>query len=213
MHGGPAFSGHWRDPRRHSICELSVRASGLSGLQAVMSIPGRVGKMPRACRPDAAARWRGPVLPASRPWGHQELDLCPQLKNLRQRRLCVPSGLDVPENIRGIVEQNLNLDFVRQQWDPLVRVVASMSNGTLSADTVTALQRFGSAARGDPLYRAAKHVGRLLRTIYLCDYSPNRSSGARSTASSIAESMCTTCSTPSISARCRMNADGARTSC
>jgi len=49
-----------------------------------------------------------------------------------------------------------------------VRVLASISNGTVSA--VTALQRFGSAAQGDPIYRAAQQLGRLLRTIYLCDY-------------------------------------------
>ena len=33
-----------------------------------------------------------------------------------------------------------------------------------------ALQRFGSAARGDSVHRAADHLGRLLRSIYLCDY-------------------------------------------
>ncbi len=33
-----------------------------------------------------------------------------------------------------------------------------------------ALQRFGSAAQRDPLHRAAEHLGRLLRTVFLCDY-------------------------------------------
>ena len=32
------------------------------------------------------------------------------------------------------------------------------------------LQRFGSAAQGDPLHRAAEHLGRLLLTVFLCDY-------------------------------------------
>jgi TnpA family transposase len=30
--------------------------------------------------------------------------------------------------------------------------------------------RYGSAARGDPLYEAVSHLGRLLRTVFLCDY-------------------------------------------
>ena len=95
-------------------------------------------------------------------------DLCPRLRNLRERRLTVPRDMAVPDNISSVVDQTLNLDFVRSHWDDLVRVLASINNGTVSA--VTALQRFGSAAQGDPIYRAAKQLGRLLRTIYLCDY-------------------------------------------
>ena len=60
------------------------------------------------------------------------------------------------------------MDCAKDQWDDLLRVSASIGNGTVSA--VLVLQRFGSAAQGDRLYRAAKTVGRLLRTIYLCDY-------------------------------------------
>jgi TnpA family transposase len=52
--------------------------------------------------------------------------------------------------------------------ETLLRISASISNGTVSA--VLVLERFGSAAQGDPIYRAAKMLGRLLRTIYLCDY-------------------------------------------
>lgn len=57
---------------------------------------------------------------------------------------------------------------INEQWDELLRISASISNGTVSA--VQVLDRFGSAAQGDPIYRAAKMLGRLLRTIYLCDY-------------------------------------------
>lgn len=98
-------------------------------------------------------------------------DLCPRLRNLRERRLTVPRGMAVPESIKEVVDSTLNLEHVRAHWDDLVRVLASISNGTISA--VTALQRFGSAAQGDPIYRAAQQLGRLLRTIYLCDYFTN----------------------------------------
>ena len=36
-----------------------------------------------------------------------------------------------------------------------------------------ALQRFGSAAQGDLVHRAADHLGKLLRTLFLCDYFSN----------------------------------------
>ncbi|MGF6546870.1 TnpA family transposase [Paraburkholderia youngii] len=38
---------------------------------------------------------------------------------------------------------------------------------------MVAVQRFGSVAQGDPVYRAADHLGRLLRTLFLCDYFSN----------------------------------------
>jgi len=41
-------------------------------------------------------------------------------------------------------------------------------------DSATAaLDRFGSAAAGDPVYKAGDALGRLLRTLYLCDYLSN----------------------------------------
>jgi TnpA family transposase len=38
------------------------------------------------------------------------------------------------------------------------------------ASAVAALARFGSAARGDPIYDAGVQLGRLLRTAFLADY-------------------------------------------
>jgi TnpA family transposase len=49
-----------------------------------------------------------------------------------------------------------------------VHLVASVHSGHTSPVHVTA--RFGSAARGDPLYEAIVHLGQLLRTVILCDY-------------------------------------------
>ena len=98
----------------------------------------------------------------------QTFDLCPQLSNLRERRLTVPKGLKIPESLASVVDEALQLDCIKAQWDELLRISASISNGTVSK--VLVLERFGSAAQGDPIYRAAQTLGRLLRTIYLCDF-------------------------------------------
>jgi TnpA family transposase len=98
----------------------------------------------------------------------QTFDLCPQLSNLRERRLTVPKGMKIPDALASVVDATLQLDCIKDRWDDLLRISASISNGTVSA--VLVLERFGSAAQGDPVYRAAKMLGRLLRTIYLCDY-------------------------------------------
>lgn len=47
-------------------------------------------------------------------------------------------------------------------------LAASIRAGRMSA--AHALHRLGSAAVGDPLHRAAEHLGCLLRTLFLCDY-------------------------------------------
>jgi TnpA family transposase len=95
-------------------------------------------------------------------------DLCPRLANLRERRLTVPKGMDIPKSLASLVDATLHLDCIKECWDELLRICASISNGTVSAALI--LERFGSAAQGDPIYRAARMLGRLLRTIYLCDY-------------------------------------------
>ena len=98
-------------------------------------------------------------------------DLCPQLANLPERRLSVPRGTKIPASLVDIVENNLNTDHLDAQWDELVRVVASINNGTTSA--VIALKRLGSAASQDPVYKAARVLGRLERTLFLCDFLTN----------------------------------------
>jgi TnpA family transposase len=70
--------------------------------------------------------------------------------------------------LAAVVDATLRLDCIEERWDDLLRLSASISNGTASA--VLVLERFGSAAQGDPIYWAAKMLGRLLPTIYLCDY-------------------------------------------
>jgi TnpA family transposase len=63
------------------------------------------------------------------------------------------------------------MDLIESIWDKFVRVAASVQTGQCTA--VQALSRFGSAARGQPVYDGGVHVGRLFRTIYLIDYFTN----------------------------------------
>jgi TnpA family transposase len=53
----------------------------------------------------------------------------------------------------------------------LLRLSASVKHGWDSA--TAALDRFGSAAAGAAVYNAGDGLGRLLRTLYLCDYLSN----------------------------------------
>ena len=90
------------------------------------------------------------------------LDLCPRLKALKDRHLFLPRGSTIPDSVRAICRTSVDLDRIREHWDETVH------SGHTSAVHVTA--RYGSAARGDPLFEAVSHLGRLLRTVFLCDY-------------------------------------------
>lgn len=95
-------------------------------------------------------------------------DLCPRLRDLAERKLYLPPGFLVPEGIERATIKRLSRKAIRSGWDELLRVVASIRIGKIGAEL--ALRLLGSAAQGDPAYRAAEHLGRLLRSIFLCDY-------------------------------------------
>lgn len=95
-------------------------------------------------------------------------DLCPQLRNLAERKLYLPRGMEVPDRLTEVVAHEVSRKAIRTGWDELLRLVASIRSGRVSA--VIALQRFGSAAQGDALHKAADQLGKLLRTLFLCDF-------------------------------------------
>lgn len=98
-------------------------------------------------------------------------DLCPRLRKLSERKLHLPRGMVAPEGLAAVVTHEVSIKAIRDSWSELLRVVASIYAGRVSA--VVALQRFGSAAQGDPVHRAADHLGRLPRSLFLCDYFSN----------------------------------------
>lgn len=98
-------------------------------------------------------------------------DLCPRLKELKQRHLYVPCGTAVAAEIAPVVVASVDTALIEAHWDTLVHLAASVISGQASA--VAALARFGSAARGDPIYAAGVQLGRLLRTVFLADYFVN----------------------------------------
>jgi TnpA family transposase len=95
-------------------------------------------------------------------------DLCPRLKELKQRHLFVPRGTKVPAEISTVFEANVDIALIEKHWDSQVHLAASAMIG--HARAVAAQARFGSAAQGDQIYGAGVRLGRLLRTAFLADY-------------------------------------------
>ncbi|MFZ6682218.1 Tn3 family transposase [Undibacterium sp. Tian12W] len=98
-------------------------------------------------------------------------DLCPHLRNLSERKLYLPRHFDVPEAINTAAAKEVSVAAIRKGWDDYLRVLASARSGRVSIQVL--MRQLGSAAQGDALHKAMDHLGRLLRTLFLCDYFTN----------------------------------------
>jgi len=107
------------------------------------------------------------VLGASK---HCRLDLCPRIADMGPIKLCVPKGIKVPEVLKPIVLP-LSLKAYQENYDELVRVAASVADGTTNA--IVAARHFGSAARGQKVHTAGVTFGKLLRTNFICEVYTN----------------------------------------
>jgi TnpA family transposase len=95
-------------------------------------------------------------------------DLCPRLRNLAERRLYMPRPFPVPAALDRVTEWRVSLRAIERGGPVRRRGAAPTHRAPATAAQV--LQHFGSDALGDPVHRAADHLGRRLRTAYLCDY-------------------------------------------
>jgi len=73
--------------------------------------------------------------------------------------------------LQPIVAETVSRRAIGRGWDGLLRLGASVKHGWYPA--TEALDRFGSAAAGDPVYESGDELGKLLRTLYLCDFLNN----------------------------------------
>ena len=67
-----------------------------------------------------------------------------------------------------VFQGTVDLALIREQWDQLVRVAASLRNRTAPAHIV--LQRLASSAPSDRLAKALTALGRALKSLYLLRY-------------------------------------------
>jgi TnpA family transposase len=99
---------------------------------------------------------------------HCGADLCPRLAGLSERKLFLPKGIPVPKELINIVSPSIDPATMTKGWDGFLRVAASVQSGQCPA--TYAMDWFGSAARGDAVYESGVAAGKLLLTLYLCDW-------------------------------------------
>jgi len=96
------------------------------------------------------------------------IDFCPRIKGMHDQQLYGPPGADICGPLAEHFEGALNLEFIENHWDDIVRTVASIRRGVTSS--VLLCQRLSSYAKQNPLYRSLRELGRLFKTDFILRY-------------------------------------------
>jgi TnpA family transposase len=95
----------------------------------------------------------------------------PRIRDLKDTKLYVPkTGQDYPA-LNTMIGGTLNIKHVRAHWDEILRLAASIKQGTVTASLM--LRKLGSYPRQNGLAVALRELGRIERTLFILDWLQN----------------------------------------
>ena len=97
-------------------------------------------------------------------------NLMPRLKNISKQKLYIPdSGMAKDyENLTPALTRPVNWELIAQQYDQMVQYTTALKQGT--ADPEVILRRFTKGNITHPTYKALSELGKVIKTIFLCQY-------------------------------------------
>src|SRR6266850_823627 len=96
--------------------------------------------------------------------------LMPRLKRIKYERLYLPdTGMsgDFP-HLAGVLARPARWDLIAQQYDAMIKHAVALKTGTATPEAI--LKRFNSYNVTHPTYKALAELGKVEKTIYLCEY-------------------------------------------
>jgi TnpA family transposase len=96
--------------------------------------------------------------------------LMPRLKGIASQKLYLPekdSGTRYP-HLDPILSRSINWELIRQQYDEMVKYTTALKLGTAQAEAI--LSRFTRNNVQHPTYKALAELGKVIKTIFLCQY-------------------------------------------
>lgn len=94
------------------------------------------------------------------------LSFMPRISKFQEANFYKPPGVQTYQLLNPVFTNTVDLDLIVEQWDPLVRVVASLKNRVVSANVIVH-RLINSSGR---LSKALSHLGKLVKTTYLLRY-------------------------------------------
>jgi TnpA family transposase len=96
--------------------------------------------------------------------------LMPWLKRIKYERLYLPApGMaGTFPNLAGVLSRPIRWDLIAQQYDEMVKHAVALKTGTATPEAI--LKRFNSYNVTHPTYKALAELGKVEKTIYLCEY-------------------------------------------
>ena len=92
----------------------------------------------------------------------------PRIRDLADKRLYIHGNAKQYPTLGGLIGGNVNVNQIRAHWDEILRLVASIKQGTVTASLM--LRKLGSYPRQSGLAVALRELGRIERTRFALDW-------------------------------------------
>lgn len=92
----------------------------------------------------------------------------PRIRDLKDKRLYIIAGMDIPAALAPLVAGNVNLKAIRDYWEDILRLATSIKMGTVTASVI--LRKLAAYPRQNGLALALRELGKLERTLFTLDW-------------------------------------------
>lgn len=95
----------------------------------------------------------------------------PRIRDLADKRLYIDGDVKRYPTLAGLIGGRINVKHIRAHWDEILRLAASIKQGTVTASLM--LRKLGSYPRQNGLAIALRELGRIERTLFTLDWMQN----------------------------------------